>query len=87
MSLLELFISLGYTNEEYNLIRSKIELSDDSLYNYVKLNYEWFISMYDKKTIIRMTKICPFLYTLNIEYMKQKIDNIMFNDSYTLKKK
>ena len=65
INLEKLFIKLGYSLEDYKLIRNKIELSDIVLYDYVNNNYKWLLGLYSKKDIIRMTKICPFLYSLN----------------------
>ena len=82
MNLLDLFLSLGYSYQEYNTIRSKIELSDSVLYNYVKNNYEWFLGIYNKKSIIKMTVSYPLLYTLGVSNMQEKI-NALIKLGYT----
>ena len=81
MNLEELFIKLGYTKEEYEIIvnyytfkNSKIE----TISNKILENYNFFLSIgYSKEDVIKMTKSSPQIYGYKLENIKQKIEDIM----------
>jgi len=80
MNLLELFISLGYTEEEYLYIRNDYtfrRMTDETMYNNVLRNYNWLVELYGKSNVIKITKNSPMIYGLNIENMNQKINFLM----------
>ena len=77
----ELFLSLGYNEEEYTKIISTyplFNLKEDTLYKKVKENYKFLISLnYSKEEVIKMTKAIPAIYGYSIDTMKQKITDII----------
>ena len=76
----ELFLSLGYTEEEYKEIvnsYSLINLKPATLQIIVKENYDFLISLgYTQEEIIKMTKSLPNIYGYSIENIKQKIEDL-----------
>ena len=80
MTLLELFISLGYTEEQYLIIRNDYtfrRMTDDTLFINVLVNYKWFAKTYGKQNVIKITTRHPMLYGLNIENMEQKLKDLI----------
>ena len=76
----ELFLSLGYTEEEYKEIvnsYSLINSKPETLQIRVRENYELLISLgYTKEEIIKMTKSVPAICNYSIENIKQKIEDL-----------
>ena len=81
----ELFLELGYSENEYVEIvntYSIIDMKAETLMRKVKENYEFLISLgYSKEEVIKMTKSFPQIYGFSIENIKQKIE---FYDSIGL---
>ena len=81
MTLKEEFIKLGYTEEDYEIIRNNYSVNhikDETLIKKLKDNFAFLIKMgYTKEEIIKMTKSIPQIYSLSIENMKQKIEDII----------
>ena len=81
----ELFLELGYSENEYVEIvntYSIITMKPETLMRKVKENYEFLISLgYSKEEVIKMTKSFPQIYGFSIENIKQKIE---FYDSIGL---
>ena len=81
----ELFLELGYSENEYVEIvntYSIIDMKAETLVRKVKENYEFLISLgYSKEEVIKMTKSFPQIYGFSIENIKQKIE---FYDSIGL---
>lgn len=87
MTLLELFINLGYTKKEYELIRNDYtfrRVTNDTLYNNVLRNYKWLSLLYGKKNVKKITTMYPTIYGLKTENMDQQIEDII-NLGYTRK--
>lgn len=78
MTLKEEFIKLGYTEEDYEIIRNNyavIQIKDETLIKKLKDNFAFLLKIgYTKEEVIKMTKILPSIYGFSIENMKQKID-------------
>ena len=81
MTLKEEFIKLGYTEEEYEIIRNSyaiIRIKDETLIKKLKDNFDYLLKMgYTKEEVIKMTKSLPAIYSYSIENMKQKIDDMI----------
>ena len=81
----ELFLKLGYTEEEYTELINVypiVVMRPETLINKVKENYEFLISLgYRKEEVIKMTKSLPTIYNYSIDNMRQKIE---FYDSIGL---
>ena len=77
----ELFLSLGYSEEDYKIIINNYSLEnykEETLYSKVLSVYNYLISLnYTKEEVIKMTKMFPSIYGLSIENMKQKIEDVM----------
>ena len=86
MTLKEEFIELGYTEEDYEIIRYSdaiITKKDETLIKKLKDSFTFFLDIgYTKEEVIKMTKKFPAIYGLSIESMKQKIDD-MINLGYS----
>ena len=78
MTLKEEFIKLGYTEEDYEIIRNNYavnQIKDETLIKKLKDNFAFLLKIgYTKEEVITMTKSFPPIYGLSIENMKQKID-------------
>ena len=78
MTLKEQFIKLGYTEEDYEIIRNNYavnQIKDETLIKKLKDNFAFLLKIgYTKEEVIKMTKSFPPIYGLSIENMKQKID-------------
>lgn len=78
MTLKEEFIKLGYTEEDYEIIRNNYavnQIKDETLIKKLKDNFAFLLKIgYTKEEVIKMTKILPSIYGLSIENMKQKIE-------------
>ena len=76
----ELFLELGYNENEYVEIvntYSIITMKPETLMRKVKENYEFLISLgYSKEEVIKMTKSFPQIYGFSIENIKQKIEDM-----------
>ena len=76
----ELFLELGYSENEYVEIVNTyqiITMKLETLMRKVKENYEFLISLgYSKEEVIKMTKSFPQIYDLSLENIKQKIEGI-----------
>ena len=76
----ELFLELGYSENEYVEIVNTyqiITMKLETLMRKVKENYEFLISLgYSKEEIIKMTKNLPTIYSYSIENIKQKIEEM-----------
>ena len=76
----ELFLELGYSENEYVEIVNTypiITMKLETLMRKVKENYEFLISLgYSKEEVIKMTKSFPQIYGLSIENIKQKIEDL-----------
>ena len=74
----ELFISLGYSKDDYNEIINAYALTnlkEDTLFNNVKRNFDYFIRLgYKREEVIKMTKTLPSIYSLSIENIKEKLE-------------
>ena len=81
MSLEQLFIKLGYTKDDYILIRNSYSLKklrEETLIRQVKRNYNWLLEFgYSKEEVIKITKTLPTIYGLSIENMIQKIEEVV----------
>ena len=81
MTLKEEFIKLGYTEEDYEIIKNNhaiINIKDETLIKKLKDNYAFFLKNgYTKEEVIKMTKILPSIYSLSIENIKQKIEDMI----------
>ena len=80
MTLKEEFIKLGYTEEDYEIIRNNYavnQIKDETLIKKLKDNFAFLLKIgYTKEEVIKMTKSSPKIYGLSIESIKQKIDDI-----------
>lgn len=78
MTLKEQFIKLGYTEEDYEIIRNNYavnQIKDETLIKKLKDNFAFLLKIgYTKEEVIKMTKSLPSVYGYSIENMKQKID-------------
>lgn len=76
----ELFLSLGYTKEDYKNIRSHYairELTDETLINHVNDIYNYLIEYgYSKNDVVRITKKSPFIYGCTLDNIKNKIEEL-----------
>ena len=81
MTLKEEFIKLGYTEEDYEIIKnnySVIHIKDEALIKRLKDNFSFLLKMgYTKEEVIKMTKSLPSIYSYSIENMKQKIEDMI----------
>ena len=81
MTLKEEFIKLGYTEEDYEIIRNNYavnQIKDETLIKKLKDNFAFLLKMgYTKEEVIKMTKSSPQIYSYSIENMKQKIEDII----------
>ena len=81
MTLKEEFIKLGYTEEDYEIIRNNYavnQIKDETLIKKLKDNFAFLLKMgYTKEEVIKMTKSLPQIYSYSIENMKQKIEDII----------
>ena len=81
MTLKEDFIKLGYTEEDYEIIRNNYavnQIKDETLIKKLKDNFAFLLKMgYTKEEVIKMTKSSPQIYSYSIENMKQKIEDII----------
>ena len=81
MTLKEEFIKLGYTEEDYEIIKnnySVIHIKDEALIKRLKDNFSFLLKMgYTKEEVIKMTKGLPSIYSLSKESIKQKIEDII----------
>lgn len=81
MTLKEEFIKLGYTEEDYEIIRNNYSINsikDETLIKKLKDNFNYLLKMgYTKEEVIKMTKSLPAIYGLLIESMKQKVDDMI----------
>ena len=81
MTLKEEFIKLGYTEEDYEIIRNNhaiINIKEETLIKKLKDNFAFFLKNgYTKEEVIKMTKSLPSIYSLSIENMKQKIEDMI----------
>ena len=71
-----LFLELGYTEEDYLKIISTYPiyiLKEETLIKNVKTIFEFLSKIYSKEEVIKMTKKLPAMYASSIENMKQKI--------------
>ena len=77
----ELFLSLGYNEEDYKKIINNYSLEnykEETLYSKVLSVYNYLISLnYTKDEVIKMTKTLPTIYGYSIENMKQKIEDLI----------
>ena len=74
-----LFLELGYTEEDYLKIISAYPiyiLKEETLIKNVKTIFEFLSKIYSKEEVIKITKKSPSIYSYSIENMKQKIDDI-----------
>ena len=80
MTLKEEFIKLGYTEEDYEIIRNNYainQIKDETLIKKLKDNFAFLLKMgYTKEEVIKMTKSSPQIYGYSIENMKQKIKDM-----------
>lgn len=85
MTLKEEFIKLGYTEEDYEIIRNNYavnQIKDETLIKKLKDNFAFLLKMgYTKEEVIKMTKSSPQIYGYSKKNMKQKKD---FYDSIGL---
>ena len=75
----DLFLSLGYTFEEYHtIINNEIikNYSEDTLIKKVKTVYDYLSQDYTRDEIIKISKILPSIYCHSIENIKQKRENM-----------
>ena len=81
MTLKEEFIKLGYTEEDYEIIRNNYavnQIKDETLIRKLKDNFAFLLKMgYTKEEVIKMTKSLPQIYSYSIENMKQKIEDMI----------
>ena len=80
-----LFLSLGYTKEDYQKIITTYpinNLKEETLIKKVNEVYNYLSEMYTKEEVIKMTKSMPAIYGYSIENIKQKIED-MINLGYT----
>ena len=81
MTLKEEFIKLGYTEEDYEIIRNNYavnQIKDETLIKKLKDNFAFLLKIgYTKEEVIKMTKSFPPIYGLSIENIKQKIEDII----------
>ena len=81
MTLKEEFIKLGYTEEDYEIIRNNYavnQIKDEALIKRLKDNFSFLLKMgYTKEEVIKMTKSLPSIYSYSIENMKQKIEDMI----------
>lgn len=81
MTLKEEFIKLGYTEEDYEIIRNNYavnQIKDETLIKKLKDNFAFLLKMgYTKEEVIKMTKSFPPIYGLSIENIKQKIEDMI----------
>ncbi|CDD29401.1 toxin-antitoxin system toxin component Fic family [Clostridium sp. CAG:433] len=86
MTLKEEFIKLGYTEEDYEIIRNNYavnQIKDETLIKKLKDNFAFLLKMgYTKEEVIKMTKSSPQIYSYSIENMKQKIEDIISGQIY-----
>ena len=76
----ELFLSLGYTKEDYLKIINAYPINmlyEETLIKNVRNNYSYLVQIYSKKEVIKMTKTLPLMYGFSIENLKKKIENMM----------
>ena len=80
MTLNEEFIKLGYTEEDYEIIRNNYavnQIKDETLIKKLKDNFAFLLKIgYTKEEVITMTKSFPPIYGLSIENIKQKIEDV-----------
>ena len=76
----ELFLELGYNENEYVEIvntYSIIDMKAETLLKKIKEIYDFLISLgYSKEEVIKMTKSLPQIYGLSIENINQKIEDM-----------
>ena len=76
----ELFLKLGYNENEYVEIvntYSIIDMKAETLLKKIKEIYDFLISLgYSKEEVIKMTKSLPQIYGLSIENINQKIEDM-----------
>lgn len=81
MTLKEEFIKLGYTEEDYEIIRNNYSINsikDETLIKKLKDNFNYLLKMgYTKEEVIKMTKSLPPIYGYSIESIKQKIEDMI----------
>ena len=81
MTLKEEFIKLGYTEEDYEIIRNNYSINsikDETLIKKLKDNFNYLLKMgYTKEEVIKMTTKLPSIYGYSIENMKQKIEDMI----------
>ena len=81
MNLEELFIQLGYTQQEFNHFigdYSLARLKYETLYKNVVQMYQFLVSIgYTKEEVLKITKSHPSIYGYPIESIKQKIDDMI----------
>ena len=77
----KVFLDIGYTNEEFEIIINTYSIANmkpETLAIKVKDIYNFLLSLgYSKEEVIKMTKTLPSIYSLSIENMKQKIEDIV----------
>ena len=80
MTLKEEFIKLGYTEEDYEIIRNNYavnQIKDETLIKKLKDNFAFLLKMgYTKEEVVKMTKSSPSIYGLSKENIKQKIKDM-----------
>ena len=81
MTLKEEFIKLGYTEEDYEIIRNNYavnQIKDETLIKKLKDNFAFLLKIgYTKEEVIKMTKSSPSIYSCSIENIKQKIEDMI----------
>ena len=81
MTLKEQFIKLGYTEEDYEIIRNNYavnQIKDETLIKKLKDNFAFLLKIgYTKEEVIKMTKSLPSVYGYSIENIKQKIEDMV----------
>lgn len=73
-----LFVSLGYNEEEIEKIINTLDkYKAEALFKNVKESYEFLKDRgYSEEEVLKMTKTLPKIYSLSIEYIRQKIEDI-----------
>ena len=81
MTLKEEFIKLGYTEEDYEIIRNNYavnQIKDETLIKKLKDNFAFLLKMgYTKEEVIKMTKNFPSIYGYSVESLRKKIDDMI----------
>ncbi len=75
----QLLLSFGYIKEDAQEVVNSLflhKLKDESLCKNILNVYNYLRDYYTKEEIVKMTKLLPALYGLDIENIRQKIDNI-----------